>query len=809
MREATDLASISAFSELPSKDFGINQHMIINQEFKEALRQILWQFKAPIRYAFAYGSGVFPQNGSAAGSEKCHPSAPPAIQKMQQGQGKMIDFIFGVSYSQHWHDLNIAQHRNHYSGLRSLGSYTVSQVQDRFGAGVYFNPYITVNGTLIKYGVVNIDTLCNDLSQWNTLYLAGRLQKPVKILRDHPKVRLANQMNLLSAVRVALLLLPEEFTEFQLYSTIAAISYMGDLRMALPVEDPKKVNNIVSSQMANFRSLYAPLIENLPNVVFNDSRCSEKDWIHDPEANVRLSQDMDPTKRGNMVRRLPESFREKLYFQYQSRFGIPGGEFSKMMKESNDNDRDLIRKRQGGPFEQRIAKDDGLKQEIQNAITKTIRWPSSVETVKGLFTAGISRTWRYLRAKQDKWRHSEHLPLISLHDGTNVLLDANENAYGPSLALNQQGALQESAINGNSMGSTNPEIDLLGLNRYPDPHQHPLKQLFCNLRNTHTHTEKNITPENLFVGVGSDEAIDALLRAFCVPGKDKILTCPPTYGMYSVSADVNDVEIVKVPLDTENGFALQPEKINAALSADPTIKLVYICSPGNPTANLVAKEDVQKVLEHPTWNGIVVLDEAYIDFAPEGSSLAEWVAEWPNLVVMQTLSKAFGLAGIRLGVAFTSPEIATLLNSLKAPYNISSPTSALAMAALGNPKNLEVMRSYRSQIITQRDRIIKELPTIPGIGRFRGGTESNFLLVEVLDKPADQGGKPSNPVALATYEAMAEKRGVVVRFRGKELGCEGCLRITVGTGDEVTRFLEEIRIVLGSLLSGSEIASRK
>ncbi|CBF88925.1 hypothetical protein AN0717.2 [Aspergillus nidulans FGSC A4] len=394
-------------------------------------------------------------------------------------------------------------------------------------------------------------------------------------------------------------------------------------------------------------------------------------------------------------------------------------------------------------------------------------------------------------------------------DGTNVLLDANENAYGPGLALNSGGALQESAANGHSTGSSKPEIDLLGLNRYPDPHQHPLKQLFCNIRNTHTHTDKTITPENLFVGVGSDEAIDALLRAFCVPGKDKILTCPPTYGMYSVSADVNDVEIVKVPLDTDNGFALQPEKINAALSADPTIKLVYICSPGNPTATLVSKSDIQKVLEHPTWNGVVVLDEAYIDFAPEGSSLAEWVAEWPNLVVMQTLSKAFGLAGIRLGVAFTSPEIATLLNSLKAPYNISSPTSALAMAALGNPKNLEVMRSYRSKIIAQRDRILKELPSIPGIGRFRGGTESNFLLVEILDKPADQGGKPSNPVALATYEAMAEKRGVVVRFRGKELGCEGCLRITVGTEDEVTRFLEEIRHVLGGLLNGNEIASRK
>jgi histidinol-phosphate aminotransferase len=312
----------------------------------------------------------------------------------------------------------------------------------------------------------------------------------------------------------------------------------------------------------------------------------------------------------------------------------------------------------------------------------------------------------------------------------------------------------------------------------------------------------------MFVGVGSDEAIDALLRCFCVPGKDKILTCPPTYGMYAVSAEVNDVQIVKVPLDVKNGFQLQPDKINETLSADPAIKMVYICSPGNPTANLIKKEDIQKVLEHPTWNGVVIVDEAYIDFAPEGSSLAEWVTEWPNLVVMQTLSKAFGLAGIRLGVAFTSPDIARLLNSLKAPYNISSPTSAIATAALA-PENMAIMRKYREQIIAQRERMVQDLPKIPGVGRFLGGQESNFLLVEMLDKPASEGGKPSNAVALAAYEAMAEKRGVVVRFRGKELGCEGCLRITVGTEQEVTRFLRELRAVLDGLLKGVEIKSVK
>jgi translocator assembly and maintenance protein 41 len=378
--------------------------MVINAEFKEALRQILWQFRAPIRYAFAYGSGVFPQTSSPGAS--CHPSPPQAIQAVQQGGGKMIDFIFGVSYSQHWHSLNLTQHRNHYSGLGALGSYVVSQVQDRWGAGVYFNPFVTVNGTLIKYGVVNIDTLCGDLSCWDTLYLAGRLQKPVKILRDHPRVRLANQMNLLSALRVAMLLLPSTFTEHQLYSTIAAISYMGDIRMTLPTEDPKKVNNIVSAQMANFRQLYAPLIENLPNLEFNDSRCSQRDWFEDPHANVRLSQDMDPVKRGNMVRRLPQAFRDKLYFQFQSRYQIPGAQFSKMMEEAADEDPERFHRRQGGKFEQRIAADDHLVEEVSNAIKKTIYWPTAVQSAKGLLTSGFGKTLRYVKEKRQKHANS-------------------------------------------------------------------------------------------------------------------------------------------------------------------------------------------------------------------------------------------------------------------------------------------------------------------------------------------------------------------------------------------------------------------
>ncbi|KAL7899498.1 histidinol-phosphate aminotransferase [Trichoderma sp. SZMC 28014] len=372
-------------------------------------------------------------------------------------------------------------------------------------------------------------------------------------------------------------------------------------------------------------------------------------------------------------------------------------------------------------------------------------------------------------------------------DGTNILLDANENAFGPSLSAASIAAYSSSS----SSSSSGQGIDPLGLHRYPDPHQIDLKQLLSSLRNTHAHTEKTLTPSNLFVGVGSDEAIDALLRCFCVPGKDRILTCPPTYGMYAVSAQVNDVAIVKVPLLPAPTFGLDVPAISAALSADPSIKIAYLCSPGNPTGSLLDKADVVALLNHPTWNGVIVLDEAYIDFAPENASLAELVTEYPNLVVMQTLSKAFGMAGIRLGVAFAPAPIAALLNSLKAPYNISSPTSALAHSAVSAP-GLAVMESNRAKIITQRDRIIKEIASIPGVGRLRGGTESNFLLFEMLNAQ----GQPDNTVALAAYERLAETKGVVVRFRGKEHGCLGCLRITVGTEEEVTRFLEALKKAL-------------
>ncbi|KAK2630557.1 hypothetical protein QTJ16_001377 [Diplocarpon rosae] len=449
--------NISHFSELPHTNFGVNQHIVINDELKEALRQVLWHFRAPIRYAFAYGSGVFPQSKqvwtyilfillchawaailsfSKVTASECldllevhlvelfhpgfrlssttssiHSKAPLAVEKAQGGSPKMIDFIFGVSYTQHWHSLNLQQHRDHYSALGALGSGAVSAVQDKWGAGVYFNPFVTVNGILIKYGVVNLDTLCTDLSEWTTLYLAGRLQKPVKILRDDPRVRLANQVNLLSALRTALLLLPPNFTEQELYSVISAISYMGDPRMAFPTENKSKIANIVGNNLPHFRRLYSPLVENLPNVSFNDSKCSDPDWAADETANVTLAQDMDPVKRGNMVRRLPKAFRSKLYFQYQKKYQIPRLEFNKMLEAASDEDATRINRRQGGGFEQRIANEpaEDLRAEVRYVIKKTIGWPSTSQSLKGILTSGIGRSWRYMSEKMAKYQEGKRI----------------------------------------------------------------------------------------------------------------------------------------------------------------------------------------------------------------------------------------------------------------------------------------------------------------------------------------------------------------------------------------------------------------
>ncbi|PHH71826.1 hypothetical protein CDD80_4972 [Ophiocordyceps camponoti-rufipedis] len=410
--DSVDFA-IRTFDELPHRLFGINQHMIINHELKEALRLMLRQFNAPIVYCFAYGSGVFPQQASSSDQQpksprSVHSRPPEALIRAQGSSPRMIDFIFGVSHMQHWHSVNMRQHPHHYSAVASLGSGFVSRVQ-RWGAGVYFNPYVDVNGMLIKYGVTSIDNLVDDLSTWQNLYLAGRLQKPVKILRDHPRVRLANQHNLIAALRTALLLLPAEFDEGQLYATIAGLSYLGDPRMALPTEDRSKIANMVCHNAVHFRRLYAPLIRTLPNVVYLQGpvRFDDQAWLLDPRADTRLRQDMDPVRRANMVRRLPGRFRARLYHRYRKEFGVTDDD-----DDGGDDDSGIEKtvaptaSFQGGPFDRRIASDDPqrLHRLIRLVVRQTVNWPSTAQSVKGLLMGGWQRSWRYLGDKFAKWR---------------------------------------------------------------------------------------------------------------------------------------------------------------------------------------------------------------------------------------------------------------------------------------------------------------------------------------------------------------------------------------------------------------------
>ncbi|ORY77780.1 mitochondrial matrix Mmp37, partial [Protomyces lactucae-debilis] len=342
-------------------------------ELTQQLRQVLWQFKAPIRFAFAYGSGVFPQRGYAK-----TPTTKP-----------MVDYIFGVSHAQHFHSLNLTDHADHYSFLRRLGSGTISHVQERYGAGVYFNPYVTVNGIAIKYGVVNLDTLCEDLDDWRTLYLAGRMQKPIKVLRDHPQVQLAYQRTLNAALRAALLLLPQTFTERQLFTTIASLSYLGDPRMSVGGENPKKVENIVSAQQQHFRSLYGPLMADLPNIQYMGTEHSGQDM-------AGLTQDLNPQTRGNMVRRLPKTFQAKLYNAYRHKLG------EQHAIHIQTSEKEGVPSTFGSPFDVAIAASSTLNAEVMKAISATVAWPSTVQTIKGILTAGPFKSWNYVAEKLKK-----------------------------------------------------------------------------------------------------------------------------------------------------------------------------------------------------------------------------------------------------------------------------------------------------------------------------------------------------------------------------------------------------------------------
>ena len=232
----------------------------------------------------------------------------------------------------------------------------------------------------------------------------------------------------------------------------------------------------------------------------------------------------------------------------------------------------------------------------------------------------------------------------------------------------------------------------------------------------------------------------------------------------------------------------------STLISDPTIKVIFLTSPGNPSGALISPDSIQELLSQTRtfWNGVLVMDEAYIDFAAPHSSLCTAVTRYPNLIVLQTLSKSFGLAGIRLGILFSFPEIAHLLNRMKAPYNISSPASALGMRAL-SPEGLAVWKHNVADILEQRQLLLDALqkgkkarkPGVPGIGDIIGGLDANFLLVQIVDGD----GEPNNEIAKNLFTTLAEKMGVVVRFRGGERGCTGALRITVGTRDEMQTLL--------------------
>ncbi|KAI8621699.1 pyridoxal phosphate-dependent transferase [Chytriomyces sp. MP71] len=346
-----------------------------------------------------------------------------------------------------------------------------------------------------------------------------------------------------------------------------------------------------------------------------------------------------------------------------------------------------------------------------------------------------------------------------------ILLDANENSFGPASAMHRDEGLV--------------------LERYPDPHQIDLKTRLAAFRGVPG-------PDHFFVGVGSDESIDLAIRIFCNPATDSILITPPTYGMYSVCANINDVGIVKVPLDVQDGrFQLQTQRIKDQLASNKSIKIVFLCSPGNPTGTLLHQSDIREILEFEEYNGVVLVDEAYVDFCEDGASVASWVTKYPNLIVIQTLSKSFGLAGIRVGIAIADPAIARLFNNTKAPYNISTLTSRVALNALA-PEGIAKMRHNLAQIRVQRDVLLTGLRALPRMGALLGGNEANFVVARFVDEE----GRADNGLAVRLYKRLAEVEGVVVRFRGNEIGCEGCLRISVGTEQENAVLLDRLRLIL-------------
>lgn len=306
-----------------------------------------------------------------------------------------------------------------------------------------------------------------------------------------------------------------------------------------------------------------------------------------------------------------------------------------------------------------------------------------------------------------------------------VYLDANENSFGSPLDT--------------------------AYNRYPDPLAGALKKRISEI--------KGVPPRNIFVGNGSDEAIDILFRAFCRPGIDNVIIVPPTYGMYEVSAKINDVAVKKIQLTA--GFQLDMEGIAEAI--DGHTRLIFICSPNNPTGNSMNREDVETIIAN--FDGLVVVDEAYINYSRQKTFIQE-LTEYANLVVLQTFSKAWGLAGLRLGMAFASEEIIEVFNKVKPPYNINEASQELALRAL---QQVDTVNDWIRQTVAERENLARELADIPAVTRIYP-SDANFILVRTEDPAGIYG--------------HLVKQGIIVRDRSKVALCEGSLRITVGTPEE-------------------------
>ncbi len=305
--------------------------------------------------------------------------------------------------------------------------------------------------------------------------------------------------------------------------------------------------------------------------------------------------------------------------------------------------------------------------------------------------------------------------------------------------------------NENSLGSVTETT----WNRYPDPNQLALKQKLSEL--------KSVAVENIFLGNGSDEAIDILFRVFCEPKQDKAMIFTPTYGMYQVSANINNVDCLQIPLDENFQLpVLDSEQLTG-------VKLLFICSPNNPTGNLIDKKSIVKLLG--SFQGIVVIDEAYIDFSPGGSWIST-LTKYPNLVVLQTFSKAWGLAGLRIGVAYANTQIIALMNKVKPPYNINEATQQLALEALYHPRKLEELVCETLLLKEQLQTQLAELQLVEKIYP----SDANFMLVKVAD-------------ATKLYQYLVNA-GIVVRNRHGVV--DNCLRITVGTREENEILLDAI-----------------